>query len=57
MTLEKKQDYQKPELRKVRLEAKTSVLSSCNTSVITQAKNDPVPGAGCRVNMCFSSPA
>jgi hypothetical protein len=54
--LEKKQVYEKPLLRKVRLEAKTSVLATCNTSTFTQPRDVPVLGAGCGplANNCFT---
>jgi hypothetical protein len=38
--MNKKQTYEKPVLRKVRLEVKTSVLASCNvSSSVTPAAN------------------
>ena len=54
--MEKKQVYEKPLLRKVRLEAKTSVLATCNTSTFTQPRDVPVLGAGCGplANNCFT---
>jgi hypothetical protein len=54
--LEKKQAYDKPLLRKVRLEVKTSVLAACNTSAVS------TPGVGvapvtltCKINNCYTS--
>ena len=41
--MKKKQAYEKPELRRVRLEVKTSVLVTCNVSSST------TPSPGCNV--------
>ena len=54
--VKKKQAYEKPLLRKVRLEVKTSVLAACHFSTAQQPMDDPIPGAGCRVNQCFYRP-
>jgi len=54
--LETKQAYEKPLLRKVRLEVKTSVLATCNTSVVSTPMDIPTPGAGCVANMCYTAP-
>ncbi len=35
----KKQNYQKPQLRKVRLDVKTSVLGTCYTSAIGESES------------------
>lgn len=56
MQKQQKHRYEKPELRRVRLEVKTSVLDVCNNSIVTTAKDDPTPGAGCRINICFTAP-
>lgn len=53
--MKKKQVYEKPLLRKVRLEIKTSVLDVCNTSTAVQPTDVPVLGAGCIANMCYTS--
>jgi len=50
-----KQTYQKPMLRRVRLEVKTSVLAVCNMSTVTQPKDFPLPGS-CRLNGCYTPP-
>lgn len=55
MTVAKKRTYEKPLLRKVRLEPKTSVLSVCNTSTTATPTNSPTPGAGCALNQCYTS--
>ena len=47
--LEKKLAYEKPVLRKVRLEVKTSVLAVCNSSIV------PTPQGGipnCHIPSC-----
>ncbi len=49
-----KQAYDKPRLRKVRLEVKTSVLADCNTSIVSQPSNYPVTGT-CKYNQCYNS--
>ena len=54
--MKKKQAYQKPLLRKVRLEVKTSVLAACHFSTALGPMDDPIPGAGCRVNQCYYRP-
>jgi hypothetical protein len=47
-----KKRYQKPELRKVRLNARTSVLATCNTSGdITPAEIGP-GGRPCNLTFC-----
>ncbi len=46
--MKEKKVYEKPALRKVRLEVKNSVLSSCHTSTAT---NSMTPG--CLVQQCF----
>ncbi len=52
--MEKKQAYEKPALRKVRLEVKTSVLASCHSSVVTSPQTAPVP---CKLNnICATTP-
>ena len=50
--MQRKPTYEKPVLRKVRLEVKTSVLVDCNTSVSTT----PVDVAGCNVTGCYNYP-
>lgn len=50
----RKTQYEKPSLRKVRLEVKTSVLSVCNTSFTSSPKNTPEFGAGCVDNHCLT---
>ena len=50
---EKKQAYERPALRKVRLEVKTSVLVDCNTSVSTTPVEDI---AGCNLTGCYNYP-
>jgi hypothetical protein len=50
---EKKQAYEKPVLRKVRLEVKTSVLAACHVSgEVTPALTGPCSGE----NYCFEGP-
>ena len=53
--MEKKRAYQKPVLRKVRLEVKTSVLSTCHTSQTQQPNGVPDPLKNCALNMCFTN--
>jgi hypothetical protein len=48
--MENKKEYEKPELRKVRLEVKTSVLAVCNTSTVWQPANGPV---SCKIIVCY----
>jgi hypothetical protein len=50
--MEKKRVYEKPALRKVRLDVKTAVLAVCNIS----ATSDPVGGLGCMMTGCFDQP-
>lgn len=46
--VERKQAYERPKLRKVRLDIKTSVLSVCRTSLdIDPAPSCQTPEAGC----------
>jgi hypothetical protein len=52
--LENKQAYEKPLLRKVRLEVRTSVLATCNTSTIPTPQDIPIPGGGCLDNFCYT---
>jgi len=47
---ENRKPYEKPVLRKVRLEVKTSVLATCNTSV-TMTPNSGV-SLPCTVTVC-----
>ena len=49
---EKKQVYEKPLLRKVRLEVKTSVLAVCNIS----NSQTPTPGCNLPASACFNYP-
>jgi hypothetical protein len=49
-----KQAYEKPVLRRVRLEVSTSVLSVCNTSGVASPKDWPTPGLGCALNFCYT---
>jgi hypothetical protein len=49
--LEKKKAYEKPILRKVRLEVKTSVLATCNTTSVSTAKDLPLT---CQVTGCYT---
>ena len=50
-----KEAYQKPLLRKVQLEVRTSVLAACHTSTQTQPnEGDPL---FCWVTECFTHPA
>lgn len=49
--MEKTRQYERPILRRVRLEVRTSVLAVCNTSTDVQPVNDPVPGT-CAMNGC-----
>ena len=55
--LENKQAYEKPLLRKVRLEVKTSVLAACNTSAVSTPGTGVAPATlGCKlVTMCYTS--
>ena len=51
--MEKKLEYQKPSLRRVRLDIRTSVLSVCNTSIVSQPKGV----LGCKLDpACFTAP-
>jgi hypothetical protein len=49
---EKKQAYERPVLRKVRLEVKTSVLAVCNISSSTT----PAPGCNLPNSNCMDYP-
>jgi hypothetical protein len=51
--LDKKRVYEKPLLRKVRLEVKTSVLAACNTSAVTTPSASVT--ANCKINLCYTS--
>lgn len=48
-----KPEYQKPLLRKVRLEIKTSVLTVCNTSIVTTPQQSPTQT--CKITNCLTS--
>jgi hypothetical protein len=51
--LEKRLTYERPELRKVRLDIKTSVLTVCNTSIVTT----PMTPLGCKNDpTCYTAP-
>lgn len=52
--MEQKQAYEKPSLRKVRLEVKTSVLSTCHNSQTVTPNNQPLGGSPCSVSGCMS---
>ena len=54
--MREKRSYEKPELRRVRIEVETSVLASCHTSSATQPLGSPLPGVGCRINLCADLP-
>jgi hypothetical protein len=49
--MEAKKVYEKPMLRKVRLEVKNSVLATCHTSTSISAKTADFP---CNVVTCFT---
>jgi hypothetical protein len=51
--MENKKLYERPVLRKVRLEVKTSVLATCNNSVPGSAKTQAVP---CNISSCSTYP-
>lgn len=50
--MEKKRAYERPELRKVRLDVKSSVLGFCHQSNTLQA----VSPTGCTVENCYATP-
>lgn len=51
--MEQKQAYEKPSLRKVRLEVKTSVLAACHTSLISTPNTSYDPnGSACKILQC-----
>jgi len=50
-----KRDYEKPLLRKVRLEIKTSVLTVCNTSIVSTPYQAGDPPLTCKVTTCLTS--
>ena len=49
--MEKKQAYEKPVLRKVRLEVLTSVLATCNNSIPGSGYTEPLP---CNISPCYT---
>ena len=48
--MEKKRVYERPALRKVRLEVKASVLATCHTSLTLTAQT--VEGEACTITGC-----
>lgn len=54
--MEKKQAYEKPVLRKVRLDVKTSVLSACNSSTNATPDATPFGGKTCKTSGCMTPP-
>lgn len=54
--MEKRQEYHKPQLRKVHLEGKISVLATCNSSAVAQAYSVEGNMLGCTLNQCFTPP-
>jgi len=49
-----KRAYEKPSLRKVRLEVKTSVLATCHNSQTNTPNNQPLGGQSCQFSGCMS---
>jgi hypothetical protein len=49
--MDEKRVYEKPALRKVRLDVKTAVLATCNSSTISTPEDSGIP-VTCAISLC-----
>jgi hypothetical protein len=50
--MDEKRVYEKPALRRVRLDVKTAVLATCHSSTITTPDDTGVGGGACSISGC-----